>query len=168
MYGQSLLSSSQRATARSESRYRIDYPLVSTRGARVIALDKGAEKIVSKAAAHQWQAAHFFAVDTSKSSESYIDGSVEVTLRSFGGNTMPLNKELDQVDVVVMVATQDGGAAAATTIAAACTVRGIMTAGIIATTDADSTVAALRPHARILIISADKNDLEYLLSAIRA
>lgn len=168
MYGPSLLSDSQRATSRSESRYRIDYPLVPTRGARVIALDKGAEEIVRKTASHQWQSAHFFTLDTSASSESYIDGSVEVTLRSLEGDSIPLNQELDSVDVVVMVATQDSGAAAATTIAAACTVRGIMTAGIIASTNADSTVAALRPHARILIISADKSDLEYLLTAIRA
>lgn len=168
MYGQSLLSNSQRATARSESRYRIDYPLVPTRGARVIALDKGAEEIVRKAASQQWQSAHFFTLDTSPSNDSYIGGSVEVTLRSLDGDTIPLNQELDSVDVVVMVATQDTGAAAATTIAAACTVRGILTAGIITSTNADSTVAALRPHARILIISADKNDLEYLLSAIRA
>lgn len=168
MYGQNLLSNSARATSRSESKYRIDYPLVPTRGARVIALDEGAEKIIRRTAQNDWKAAHFFVVETAPSRSEYIDDSVDVNLRSLDGENVQLKDELNGVDVVVMVATTDTGSIAASTIAAACTVRGIMTAGIIISKDATSTVAALRPHARILLISASETDLDTLLSAIRA
>lgn len=168
MYGQNLLSNSARATSRTESKYRIDYPLVPTRGARVIALDGEAEKIIRRTAKDNWKTAHFFVVETAPNPSEYIDDSVDVILRSLSGETIQLKDELNGVDVVIMVATTDTGSIAASTIAAACTVRGIMTAGIIVSTNAISTVAALRPHARILLISAGESDLDELLSAIRA
>lgn len=168
MFGQNLLSNSARATSRSESKYRIDYPLVPTRGARVIALDEGAEKIIRKTAQSDWKTAHFFTIETAPGNSEYIDDSVNVNLRSLDGRQVPLQDELNGVDVVIMIATRDSGSSAASIIAAACTVRGIMTAGIIISNDATSTVAALRPHARILLISASDTDLETLLTAIRA
>lgn len=161
-------SNSARATASGESRYRISYPLAPTRGARVIALDTGAEVIVRKVAGMSWTSAHFFTAEVASRKMDFDGGPVEMNLRNLDGGIAPLKDELAEVDVVVMVATEDSGFESAATIAAACTVRGIMTAGIIEGTTAMSTVSVLRQYARMLVISADENDLEALLTAIRA
>ncbi len=78
--------------------------------------------------------------------------------------------ELEDADVVVMVATTDADAAAATIIGAACTVRAIMTAGLVIGDPAriDRAVAALRPHARVLMVTSDERDVIDLLTALRA
>jgi hypothetical protein len=69
-----------------------------------------------------------------------------------------------------MVAASDAGAAAAESIGRACTSRGIMTAGLILGDDAhvSRALAALRPHARVLIVPAEEDDLVQLLTALRA
>ncbi len=73
--------------------------------------------------------------------------------------------------MVVMVATEDAGAGAAHAIGRACWERGIMTAGLVLGDGARrrrSAVAALRPHARVLLPSADEADVVDLLTALRA
>ena len=69
-----------------------------------------------------------------------------------------------------MVATTEADGAAATTIGEACTVRAIMTAGLVIGEPQPSatTVAALRPHARVLLVSGDEHDVVELLTALRA
>ena len=78
--------------------------------------------------------------------------------------------ELEDADVVVMVATTDADAAAATIIGAACTVRAIMTAGLVIgeRSQIGAAVAALRPHARVLMVTGDEHDVIDLLAALRA
>jgi hypothetical protein len=69
-----------------------------------------------------------------------------------------------------MVATTDGDPAAAEAIGRACARRGIMTAGL-ALGDRDAvagTVMALRPHAQVLLVSSDDQDLNEMLTALRA
>jgi hypothetical protein len=69
-----------------------------------------------------------------------------------------------------MVATTGSDAAAATIIGAACTVRGIMTAGLVIGERelVGATVAAVRPHARVLMVSSDERDVIDVLTALRA
>jgi hypothetical protein len=69
-----------------------------------------------------------------------------------------------------MVATTAADAAAATIIGAACTVRAIMTAGLVIgeQTQIATAVAALRPHARVLMVTGDERDIVDLLTALRA
>jgi hypothetical protein len=87
-------------------------------------------------------------------------------------------------DVAVMVATSNDGAAAASAIGDACTMRGIMTAGLVLTTDgtdsrdgngqhangrdASAAVTALRPHARVIMVTQDEHDVSEVLTALRA
>ena len=52
-------------------------------------------------------------------------------LRNADGLESNLLAELDEADVVIMVATTEADGAAATIIGAACTVRAIMTAGLV-------------------------------------
>jgi hypothetical protein len=81
-----------------------------------------------------------------------------------------LDDELASADVVLMIATDDGGADCAYTIGKACWQRSIMTAGLVVSDDegADRAVAALRPHARVLLPGADESDVVELLTALRA
>jgi hypothetical protein len=81
-----------------------------------------------------------------------------------------LADELANADVVVMIATDDAGADCAYTIGKACWQRSIMTAGLVVSDDdgADRAVAALRPHARVLLPGADESDVVELLTALRA
>ena len=81
-----------------------------------------------------------------------------------------LREQLAEADVVVMIATADDGAKAAAAIGDACTLRGIMTAGLILgeRREVGAAVSALRPHARVLMVSKDEHDVSEVLTALRA
>ena len=158
-----LANSCARAATAAEARYRIDVPIAPARGVRVIALDEGAAAVTSRAAAEAWSNTRFFV----------CEGAVgdRIALRGIGGSTAELVEQLFDADVVVMVATEDAGAAAAHAIGKACWERSIMTAGLVVgddPDDAEHAVAALRPHARVLLPSAEESDLVELLTALRA
>ena len=93
----------------------------------------------------------------------------DVLLRGIDGSPAVLSGELAGAHVVVMVATQDSGADCAYAIGKACWERAVMTAGLVLG-DGSRTlgaVAALRPHARVLLPTADESDLVELLTALR-
>lgn len=162
-------SSCARATSAAEMRYRIDGPIRGRGGARIIGLDAGADAVVERVAAHPWGNARFFGLADTVD-EICRGGSESVGLRGTGGAVSSLLDELAAADVVVMVATTDSDGAAATIIGAACTVRAIMTAGLVIgdPSSVAGTVAALRPHARVLLTTEDEQDVVELLTALRA
>lgn len=171
------------ATSAEEAGYRIDAPIPGRHGARVVALDDGAATVVRRLAREQWNAARFYTLSAS--------GRAVAPATDAGGRTadpdLPLHRttgadarlsgELADADVTVMVATERAGAAAATAAAGigrACARRGVMTAGVVlggtgnGADGARGTVHALRPHARVLLVGADDQDVTDLLTAIRA
>ena len=162
-------SSCARATTAAEMRYRIDRPIRGRRGARIIGLDTGADAIVERISHQQWGHARFFTL-AGPVAVVGDGGSESVTLRDADGAVSNLLAELEDADVVIMVATTESDAAAATIIGAACTVRGIMTAGLVIGERAlvGATVAAVRPHARVLMVSGDERDVVDVLTALRA
>jgi hypothetical protein len=162
-------SSCARATTSAEMRFRIDRPIRGRRGARVIALDAGAEAIVERISRQPWGHARFFSLEEPVG-EVGDGGSDSVVLHGIDGAVSRLLTELEDADVVIMVATIESNEAAATIIGAACTVRAIMTAGLVIGERAlvGATVAAIRPHARVLMVSADEQDVVDVLSALRA
>jgi hypothetical protein len=153
-----LPSSCARAATAAEARYRIQRPVAPARAPRIIALDDGAVEIVDRIAKLEWANARFYACETTG------------LLRGIEGGPATLDDELASADVVVMVATDDRGADCAYTIGKACWQRSIMTAGLVVADDdgADRAVAALRPHARVLLPGADEGDVVELLTALRA
>lgn len=164
-----LPTSSARAHTAAEAKFRITYPLAPARAVRVIALDGGAEAIVRRAAAMPWHSASFFMADTSWSREVLEGGPSEVILHNLDGTSASLNELLIDVDATIMVATADTGTEAAGAIGSACAIRGIMTAGLVFGKSTSSmTVSALRPYARVLVVSNDESDLEAILIAMRA
>jgi hypothetical protein len=162
-------SSCARATTAAEMRYRIDRPIRGRTGARIIALDTGADAIVGRISHEAWGHARFFSLARPVGGVG-DGGSESVTLRDADGAVSSLLVELEEADVVVMVATTESDAAAATIIGAACTVRGIMTAGLVIGEHAlvGATVASVRPHARVLMVSGDERDVIDVLTALRA
>jgi hypothetical protein len=162
-------SSCARATTAAEMRYRIDRPIRGRQGARIIGLDTGADAIVDRISHEQWGHARFFTL-AQPVADVGDGGSESVTLRDTDGEVSNLLTELEEADVVIMVATTESDAAAATIIGAACTVRGIMTAGLVIGERArvGATVAAVRPHARVLVVSTDERDVIDVLTALRA
>jgi hypothetical protein len=160
------LSSCARAATAAESRYRINAP-VESRNARVIALDEPAAAVLRSVAALEWAGARFFVGESVA-----VGGGVDVgdfLLRGIDGTPAVLAGELDGAHVVVMVATQDSGADCAYAIGKACWERSVMTAGLVLGdgSQAQDAVAALRPHARVLLPTADESDLVELLTALR-
>jgi hypothetical protein len=136
----------QAATA-AEARFRIDKE-ISGRNALIIALDDVAAEVIDRVAERPWGAARFFR------------SPAEVRL----------TEELADADVAIMVATADADPDAAATIAAACSERGIMCAGLILgeREEVSAATAALRPYARNLLITEDEDDVAAVLTALRA
>jgi hypothetical protein len=151
------LSESARAASASESRYRIDAPIVPARAARVVSLDARAAAVGRRLAARPWAHARFYTLDAGE------------LLHELDGPVAPLEEVLTGTDVVVVLATEDGGRAAAAAIGRICGRRGITTAGVVLGDgfEADDAVAALRPYARVLLLSADESDVFELLTALR-
>lgn len=164
-----LLNSCAKAATAAEARFRINAPIAASRATRVVALDEGAESVVRRAAEQHWAGARFFAC-TSPAPLVEGDGNVaDVVLLSFDGSESWLSEELAGADVAVMVATANDGATMASAIGNACTLRGIMTAGLVlAGHNASVAVSALRPHARVLMVTHDEHDVAEVLTALRA
>jgi cobyrinic acid a,c-diamide synthase len=130
----------------------------------VVALDHAAAEVVRRAAGLEWANARFSVCEAVPGA---VDGAL---LRGLDGTPATLADELASADVVVMVATGDSGAGCAYTLGKACWERGIQTAGVVLGdgSQADDAVAALRPHARVLLPTADESDVVELLTALRA
>jgi hypothetical protein len=139
-----LANSCARAATAEEARFRIDRP-IGARSAVVAALDEAAAEVVDRVAEKPWRGARF--------------------LRAGDGSP-----DLEDVDVVVMIATADADAGVAGRLAEACFERGIMTAGLILGEGGEvaATVSALRPYARNLMVTEDEEDVAEVLIALRA
>lgn len=161
-----LLSSCARAASAAEARYRIDRPIAPSRAGRIVALDEGAAEVVARTARLEWANARFYVCEPGTGDDS-------VLLRGVDGGPATLADELASASVVVMIATSDAGAGCAYALGKACWERGIQTAGLVlgdgtlGGTAAAAAVAALRPHARVLLPSATEVDVVDLLTALR-
>jgi len=164
-----LLNSCAMAATAEEARYRINAPIVASKAVRVVALDAGAAPIVQRVAKHPWTSARFYICAPVARTDG-AGSAIDVDLATIDGSATRLSDELIDVDATVMVATGNAGATPASAIGMACTLRGIMTAGLILGTghEADAAAAALRPYARVLLISKDEHDVFDVLTALRA
>jgi hypothetical protein len=162
-----LANSCAMATSAAEARYRIDARPQPPRNTSVVALDDGAMAVVRGLAAQEWNAARFLGcADGADGGGDFAD----LQLCTVDGESVRLSEELARADFVMMIATEGGGAAAAATIGDACTLRGIMTAGLIVGANGESGAAltALRPNARVLLVTGDERDATELLAAVGA
>ncbi|CAH0148488.1 hypothetical protein [Microbacterium sp. Bi121] len=154
------MSACARAITAEEAAFRIDYPLAYARDTRVIAFDAVAEDAVRQVADNPWGKAHFYTA--SHESDELI---------SLEGERRDMRSEIEHSDSVIMVATNAVLGDAVAEVGAICRELSIMTAGLLLLEDGDltgETLMAVRPHARILLVPADREDLFQLLTAIRA
>jgi hypothetical protein len=149
---------SEAATAK-EAAFRMDYPLAAARNTRVVAFDVEAARVVREASRLEWAQATFY---------SAADPGHMVT--NMTGDEVPLGEILADSNTVMLVSTSGENVEAIDAIGAACRVRGIMTAGLVLTPAAlaSEALVRLRPHARILLVPAEAEDLVELLRATRA
>jgi hypothetical protein len=162
-------SESARAASASEARYRITAPIRPARNARVIALDPRAATVARRIAEGPWAAAGFYTCEVTSGSGGGGGPEDGVLLRGLDGATSTLADALTGTDVVVVIATDDSGHAQAAAIGRSCGARAVMTAGLVLGDgfEAEDAVAALRPYARVLLLSADESDVFELLTALR-
>lgn len=143
-----LLHSCRWAATAQEAAYRIDKPPAYVRTSRVFGLDPGAAGVVREIARLPWHDTRFLS----------------------GFDAMRLDDDLRDADFVMMIATANDGAAAASAIGHACATRGITTAGIVLGIgyESDKAVTALRPHARVLLVTQDQQDIVEILGEVGA
>jgi len=162
-----LPSSCARAASAEEARFRIDRPIAPSRAGRIVALDEGSAEVVRRTAQLPWANARFYVCEPAGE-----DGE-SLLLRDINGAPAGVADELASASVVIMIATSDAGADCAYALGKACWERGIQTAGLVlgegtrTGTAASAAVAALRPHARVLLPSADETDVVDVLTALR-
>jgi hypothetical protein len=139
-----LLNSCAKAATAAEARFRIDRP-IGGRQALVVALDDAAAEVVDRVAERPWRGARFL-------DDRYGQASLE------------------DVDVVVMIATSEADGDVAAALARACIERGIMTTGLVIgdRLEVAEAVSALRPYARNLMVTDDEEDVAEVLTALRA
>lgn len=171
-------SESVRATAGTESRFRIQHPNSQPRLVKVIALDDAARTLVDEVARLPWSRAVFFtALSFSGAPASPMGGgagSLQGWLRDVAGQTRNLLEEIDSADLVVMVSSAGEDAEAALLIGEACAVRRITTIGLVVqgpTTSEEETsrtLKTLRPVTGMLVIANGAEYVEAMLTALRA
>jgi hypothetical protein len=163
-----LLSSCAYAATAAEARYRINAKQQPPRQSRVVALDAGATTVVRPLVGMPWRNTSFLSYASAAVAPTQPADVADIVLNAVGGSTVRLSQELDGTDFVMMVATANDGAQAASAIGIACAMRGIMTAAVVLGFghDVDAAVTALRPYARVLLVSHDDQDVAEILSVV--
>jgi hypothetical protein len=168
---QILLNTCASASTARESAFRIDFNDFEPRAARVIALDEEAEAIVRRLAAAPWSGGRFLIFD--KLQEPSPDGAAtapDARLRTIEGQSRSLNAELEDSDVVVMIATAGARPEAASVVGDAAAARPVMCAALVVSQDeeaAKDAVATLRPNAMVMLLLHDESDVAEVLTALR-
>jgi hypothetical protein len=163
-----LLNSCAWAATAAEARFRINGAPQTPRASRVVALDAGAAAVMRELSDEPWRGARFLSY--SVDGQAAPDGALTDIVLDASDGPVRLSDELIDADFMMMIATAGDGATAATAIGNACALRGIMTAGVILRRDhdVDAAVTALRPHARVLLVTDDKRDIAEIMSAVGA
>ena len=166
-------SESARMSSAAEARFRIDAPNSQPRAVKVIALDTPSERVVKTLAQRQWSRATFFTASAfgsaPKAGESFAGW-----LSDIAGRTKNLVEEIDSADLVVMVAAAGESAGAASIIGEACSLKRVMTTGLIlggadkSDEALGKTLSQLRPWALMLVVASAEEYVEDMLRALRA
>ena len=170
-----MLSESARMASAAEARFRIDAPNSKPRAVKVIALDRPSEAAIKQLSGPQWSNASFLTASSFAGGTAGKEAfSVSGWLSDLAGRTKNLMDEVSAADLVVMVATAGQDDQAASIIGEACGAKHVMTTALVlgATASNDEalsrTLATLRPHARMLVISGSDDYIADMLTALRA
>ncbi|HXH05044.1 MAG TPA: hypothetical protein VNI83_00480 [Vicinamibacterales bacterium] len=170
-----MVSESARMNSAAEARFRVQSPNSLPRTIRVVALDEAGDRVVARLARQGWSHATFstasaFPPPAGGDAAQAPDG----WLRDLGGHPRRLADEVQEADLVVMVAGPGGRAHAAPVIGEACSRRRIMTttllvgAGTAPEPALSATLAQVRPWSLMLVIAGADEYIEDMLTALRA
>jgi len=172
-----MLSESARMRSAAEARFRVQAPNSTPRAIKVIALDVPGEAVVRRLAGAAWNHATFFTAasrgkpgDAGKASPASPDDG----LTDLAGRGRSITDEVETADLVVLVAGPDGHAQAASLVGKACSLRRVMTTGLVvgvasASEDALSkTLAQLRPWSLMVVIANNDDYIDDMMAALRA
>ena len=159
-----MLSESARMSSAAEARFRVQAPNSKPRTIKIIALDTASEGVVDRLVQRSWNHATFF------SAASSGDGG----LKDRAGRPRNLADEIENADLVVMVATPGGNAGAASTIGQACSRKRVNTTALIAGASSASdeavskTLKQVRPWSLMVVIADADDYIDDMLTALRA
>jgi hypothetical protein len=166
-------SESARMSSAAEARFRIDAPNSLPRSVKVIALDQPSERVVKSLAQRQWSRATFFTASAfggaPKAGESFAGW-----LSDLAGRTKNLIDEVNTADLVVMIAAAGESTGAASIIGEACSLKRVMTTGLIlggadkSDEALSKTLSQLRPWSLMLVVASAEEYVEDMLRALRA
>ena len=166
-------SESARMSTAAEARYRIDAPNSQPRTVKVIALDTPSERLVESLAAGNWNRATFLTASAFGGAPRQGE-SFSGWLSDLAGRTRNLVEEIESADLVVMVATAGEEGHAASLIGETCSLKRVMTTGLILGSNEVSdetlskTLSQLRPWSLMLVISNAEEYIADMLTALRA
>lgn len=166
-------SESARAASAAEARYRIAEPNSRLRAIKVVALDAESEAMIKRLAAASWRGATFLTA-LHDVPEPDVTFSMTGWFRDLAGHTKSLLDEIASADHVVMVACAGSSAESASIIGEACSLKRIMTTGLIVSAPAtpdevlSRTLAHLRPWALMLVIATGEEYVADMLTALQA
>jgi hypothetical protein len=166
-------SESARMSSAAQARFRIDAPNSQPRAIKVIALDQPSERVVKNLAQGRWNRATFFTASAFGSAPRKGE-SFAGWLSDLAGRTKNLVEEIDSADLVVMVAAAGENAQAASIIGEACSLKRVMTTGLIlgsadvSDETLSKTLAQLRPWVLMLVIASAEEYIADMLTALRA
>src|SRR5215510_5068668 len=167
-----MLSESARMNSAAEARFRIQESRSYSPTVKVIALDTASERVVRRVATGSWEHTTFLTAATLSASPS-VNSEFPV-VSDLAGRPRNLTDEVDAADLVVMVATPGGRAHAASIIGEACSLRRVMTTGlVVGGTSApeaalSKTLLQLRPWSLMVVIADPEDYLDNMLVALRA
>jgi hypothetical protein len=169
-------SESARVTTAQEAKYRIQYPNSKRRSVKVIALDPASAEVIDELAKKEWNGATFFRAlsFTSKNEPGTTDAGMSAWLNDLAGRTLDLVDEVATADFVVVVSAAGEDARSVSVIADACTAHHKTMVALVVPRDGSSeedissSMAHLRPFARMLVIAHDADYITAMLTALRA
>ena len=170
-----MLSESARMNSAAEARFRIQDVSSYSRTVKVIALDTPSERVVRRVARGSWEHTTFLTAATlSASFPANNDFSLMRWLSDLAGRPRNLTDEVEAADLVVMVATPGGRAHAASIIGEACSLRRVMTTGLVLggisapESALSKTLLQLRPWSLMVVIADPDDYIDNMLLALRA
>ena len=160
-----------------EARFRVQAPNSTPRAIRVIALDAAGEGVVRRLAGTGWKHATFFTAASRGEpggSGALSSASADDALVDLAGQIRSVTGEVDNADLVVLVAGPGGHAQAASLIGQACSLRRVMTTAFIVGVASASekalseTLAQVRPWSLMVVIADSDVYIDDMMTALRA
>jgi hypothetical protein len=170
-----MLSESARMATAREAAYRVQYPNSRPRAIKVVALDAASVGVVRALAGGAWANTTFHVGLSGDWDPARPWGSpISASFVDLEGNAHDLVREIGAANLVVMIVTAGQSAEAASLVAEACSLKRVMITGLLLTTPASTdeevarTLATLRPHAPMLVVSSEEDYIAAMLTALRA